>query len=322
MLSNSEQPLYIYIMGRGHSGTTILELLLNRSANLAAMGEVDKLGLQTYRDERTRWIGQCSCGERPQNCPLWGRIIKYIEDSQQVDFIREPFTWRISDVGLEEEYGWQKPFPSIWHAGHRLIRTIAYHGRGSNAGPFTRIYQNWVQNRDKVAGLYAAQQNVIGVVDSSKDPLQMRDIVAHSSLPVKILFLTRDVRGLAWSAVRTGRWTAQTEAMDWARLNSQMLRCLGGIDRNQWIHVRYENLCSNTDSELSRIHNFLQIDRQAQLPAQERIRRHTIAGNRVRFRDLEEIREDCAWRDNLTTTQLEAVVNAAGSVAEQLGYSL
>ncbi|RZI59772.1 MAG: hypothetical protein EOP14_03805 [Pseudomonas sp.] len=64
------------------------------------------------------------------------------------------------------------------------------------AGPFSGRYRTWIENRDFAAITFVRLCGVEAVVDASQDPLQMRDMVTYSKIPVKLLFLTQDVRGL------------------------------------------------------------------------------------------------------------------------------
>ena len=119
-------PTYIYIAGRGHSGSTLLTMLLARHRDVEAVGEMSLLSLQIARDETTRWVGRCSCGERPIDCSMWGKVLSDIESEEGVDFKSNPFAWRVSDVGMEEEYRGAAPFrvPFVWLRNRfwRLIR--------------------------------------------------------------------------------------------------------------------------------------------------------------------------------------------------------
>ena len=316
----TDSPTMVYIVGRGHSGSTMLELLLNRSRNIAAMGEIDMLALQIYRDNKTRWVGRCSCGSRPFDCKYWRAVLRDVASVYQKDIIAAPFSWRISDVGLEEEFGIHAPLSWMTYKFHRVLRTYAYAGPGHSVGPFERTYRNWIKNRDFVATSYANHRDVSGVVDASKDPLQMRDIVKYSKLKTKILFLTRDVRGLVWSALRKKRLTARQEAISWAKLNRRTYNLLKGVDPDMWMQVKYEDICANTEDSLEQIHKFLELPKQGLTPEEELARRHTIAGNRTRFRLLDEIKEDLGWRENLSHEDLRMVNEIAGDISSTLGY--
>ena len=105
-----DEPTCIYIAGRGHSGSTLLTLLLARHPKVAAVGELSLLSLQIARDESTKWVGRCSCGERPLECPVWGPPLREIEAENGVDLATDPFGWRVSDVGMEEEHRRRAPF--------------------------------------------------------------------------------------------------------------------------------------------------------------------------------------------------------------------
>lgn len=321
-MTNTQAPTFIYIVGRGHSGSTMLEILLNRNSKIAAMGEIDMLGLQIYRKEQTRWIGTCSCKSRPENCVIWSKVLSSIKLKHSADIIKSPFCWRISDVTTEEEYGFRRPIAWITYKLHRIIRTFLYTPKKTYNSPFSRLYLRWILNRDEVARAYAHVCGVEAVVDASKDPLQMRDIVAHSELPLKIIYLTRDVRGLAWSAVKKKRHNVIREAREWKKLNSRIIKLLEGVPKSMWHQVRYEDLCSSPSDTLNDIYKFIGLGNNLHTPAEEFEKRHTIAGNQTRFRPLNKIKEDLAWQENLSQQQLNAITNIAGDLAAELGYEI
>ena len=59
--------MYLYIAGRGHSGSTILDILLGNSGAIESVGElVSDIGKETG--------GQCSCGLAINDCPYWQAV--------------------------------------------------------------------------------------------------------------------------------------------------------------------------------------------------------------------------------------------------------
>jgi hypothetical protein len=64
-------PMYVYIMGRGHSGSTILDILLGSSAAIESIGE-----LVSGAADPTH---VCSCGATPTNCTFWSRVRAEVE---------------------------------------------------------------------------------------------------------------------------------------------------------------------------------------------------------------------------------------------------
>ncbi len=62
---------YVYIMGRGHSGSTVLDALLGNAENARGVGEM-VMGIDgTY---------PCSCGRYVLECSFWGKV-KQIYDT-------------------------------------------------------------------------------------------------------------------------------------------------------------------------------------------------------------------------------------------------
>jgi hypothetical protein len=65
--------VYLYIMGRGHSGSTILDILLGGGAAVESVGELVS-GLEWY-EAGTR----CACGAAMRDCPFWTEVRRRFE---------------------------------------------------------------------------------------------------------------------------------------------------------------------------------------------------------------------------------------------------
>ncbi|MFC1680860.1 sulfotransferase [Pseudomonadota bacterium] len=319
----SKQSLSLaYIVGIGHSGSTLLELLLNRNVDIAAMGEINLFNLQLFRNENTRWVGKCSCGKRPFDCPVWSNVIRTFETRHGVDLKLDPFRRSVGDVGLEKEYGRKAVFDWLTNRWHRAVRTLAYNSSPAILKPFDLYYRLMIQRRDEIIRSYAEQQDAGIVVDASKDPLRICDLQQYSEIPTKILFLTRDVRGFAWSGIKKRREDARSAAAKWAHVNGKCLNMLKNVNGDSWRHVKYEDLCSNHEGELDRIFQFLGVENRTIDPADEYRKRHTIAGNRIRFRRLDHVVPDNDWKRRLSAREIEQIADVAGTFADRLGYDL
>jgi hypothetical protein len=314
-------PLCIYIAARGHSGSTMFELLLNRYTEIAAVGEIDQLPLQIVRDGvDTKWVGLCSCESRPSDCEIWRAVFDRVSSDRDIDLSENPFALPVSDIGLSQEFGWGRPVEQVKFAMHRAVRGMS-HRLGLRLPPVFP-YRAWVRNRDLIYRVIAKKRGVSAIVDASKDAFQMSDLLRYSELSVKVLFLTRDVRGNVWSSVRRNDASAADEARNWASVNGQIYSRLKAMPQSSWMHVKYEDICSNTDVTMDRIMRFLGIDCRAVSPAEEQARRHTIAGNKVRFAPLNAIRHDQSWRENLSSQQIEEIRRIAGPLARTLNYRI
>ena len=73
-------PMYLYVMGRGHSGSTILDILVGGSASVESLGELTS-GLKHYETG-----GHCACGALVRECPFWDEVRRRFE-AQGFDWI-------------------------------------------------------------------------------------------------------------------------------------------------------------------------------------------------------------------------------------------
>lgn len=66
-------PSLIYIAGLGHSGSTLLDILLSSQPGITGLGEVDTL---IHHEKRETFLKKfqkrpCTCGKLPADCPVW-----------------------------------------------------------------------------------------------------------------------------------------------------------------------------------------------------------------------------------------------------------
>lgn len=65
----------VYIVSPSHSGSTLLDLLLNAHSQMASVGELKKFGTVTLTGDRP-----CSCGEKPlSGCDFWPRVVSRLK---------------------------------------------------------------------------------------------------------------------------------------------------------------------------------------------------------------------------------------------------
>ena len=64
----------IFIGGHEHSGSTILDLYLQRHPKVVSVGEAGKLERYTRGAQRDRTTSHCRCGSVFRECPFWSRV--------------------------------------------------------------------------------------------------------------------------------------------------------------------------------------------------------------------------------------------------------
>jgi hypothetical protein len=70
--------MFIYIMGRGHSGSTILDLLLGNASQVQSVGE--------FISGVDRYDALCSCGQKFRDCDFWKCVRRWFEETTKISW--------------------------------------------------------------------------------------------------------------------------------------------------------------------------------------------------------------------------------------------
>jgi hypothetical protein len=178
-------------------------------------------------------------------------------------------------------------------------------------------------------------------VDKGNHALRLKYLLRIPSFDVKVIRLIRDGRAVALTymdpagfadaedpALRGGGSGGQREderlsmaqaAHQWRRCNEEAENVLRGLDKSQWIEVRYEELCKDKENTLGRLFKFLGLDPDKR--AREfRTVEHHVVGNGMRLDATSEIQLDERWRDKLTEYDLRVFDDVAGEKNRRYGY--
>ena len=310
---------YVYILGGSHSGSTLLELLLGAHPQLVPIGEIDKLSLQFARGDRL-----CSCRAYPTECPVWTTVTQAVKERYGVDLREQPFAFRVSDIGWEEDCGWRATGHWLAHKSSRLWRYMAYRHIPimRHMIALSRFHHRWAERRLFVADFIRQFHNASGVIDSSKDYLGVRDLEVTLGDELKTIFLTRNVYGSVWSTMKANpSVTLEQASHQWVKVNARSLRMLQHVSKNYWIHLKYEELCNHLEDSLKQLCRFLGYDFDPIMYDLSPYHHHTIAGNKIRIEAIGHIQEDMSWKQNLSATDVRRIDRIASYMSVQLGYA-
>ncbi len=309
---------YIYILGAGGSGSTMLERLLGGHPHLEPLGEIDKLSLQFARGDRF-----CGCKEYPTKCYVWKTVAEAIKERYDVELMTQPFEFRVSDVGWEEDWGWRATKHWLKHKNSRLWRYLAYRRTPlmRHVATLHRTHHRWVEHRLFVADIIRQYHNATGVIDNSKDYLGFRDLEAEIGDDLKTIFITRSVYSSVWSIMkRNPNMSIEHATQEWTKVNARSLQMLQGIPQDRWIHLKYEDLCHNLEESLKQLCDFIGYDFDLSMCDLSRSDHHTIGGNKIRLEAISKLQEDTSWKQNLSTANVQRITKIASGLSAQLGY--
>lgn len=269
--------MYIYVSGRGHSGSTVLDVLLGNSKSVVSVGELAS-GLG-----RMQTGGTCSCGYTTDDCQFWAKV-------------RTRFA-RLTDRS------WEDAAESVYRFAHiRNIRHALFGGRRHRVPtkPMADVVDD-IRTLQQAITEVSARPHLL---DSSKEItlaitlLRFRSSTRVIHLvrnPVAVVgshywrfrswggyfkFLRRVYRApflsLPFMAVASTSWLVGNSLCELMHL----------IDRRRVFRLRYEDLCERPQQTLEELGDWLNIDLADVAAKVERNGNlrigHNIGGNHVR----------------------------------------
>jgi hypothetical protein len=291
--------LTVYIVGSGHSGSTLLDLILGAHSAAFSLGEIDRF------DQYRLSNGRCTCGEPMGTCPFWSCVLSGLKGADLATSLRYPRgASRLRQLKYVLSVGL-----SYWLPPHVLCPIL-----GTLAPPAYRQALNAHALFDQVRRISEKPL----VVDSSKACHRMKFLWLTRPASTRVIFLTRDVRGFAHSYMRKHGLSASEAAKLWMRGNRRVMRMLRTIPRSCYAHVRYEQISREPEATSARLCHFLGLEFEPDMLRLGSQTNHMIGGNRMRLAHRIQIAEDLGWREALSSADLDAVDHIAGRLNRRL----
>jgi hypothetical protein len=252
----------LYIISLSHSGSTLLDVMLNAHPDVFSVGELKQLNRFARLQKVNTRSNRCTCGaETVWTCPVWSKVNALAEAETGSD---------LGEINVEN-YSDEAGF-----------------------------------NRDNVA-LFKAIAAVTGkkfIVDSSKQWLRLRLLIANPEIEVFPIFLLRNPKGQIWSSMRKRNAELSKFIHRYVASNRVSYNLVKDIPHAV---VHYEDLVQYPQETLRGLMQQVGLDfdeRQLHWAAQVR---HNVGGNRMRWRQRSKLRMDETWRQGLTLVQKLAI---------------
>ncbi|WP_436514892.1 sulfotransferase [Ekhidna sp. To15] len=276
----------VYIAPSGHSGSTLLDVILNQSTDTFSVGEF------MFFDEWVKEDHKCSCNKNVSQCRFWHEIISSFE-SQCVS-LRGPqklvdrFTLMSSFSKAERK--------NYYQANHKLLSEVQ-----TKSG--ARI-----------------------IIDSSKSISRLKLLHSSGLFDIKVIHLIRNGWDYVSSGKKPKRRTSQEgdsftkglavwrTALRWFLTNRILEKFIRKNDISYML-VRYEDLCNDTRNTISKLNEFLNLEIKENLTKLDLKDIHNISGSRWRHNDHLVIKSSSSFRDsNLSTLEKLSFNLIAGSL--------
>lgn len=289
----------LYIAGYGHSGSTILNILLGQHEKVLGAGELFRLASAWQHNE------YCSCGKPLPQCQLWRAIVDRWSTLARTDPIRD--------------------YPACQVACETRL-PLAKHERSA----YAHLTRSLFAAAREVSGKSL-------IVDASKLPQRARALMRVDGLEVRLVHLVRDARGVAWSlrhrlpknlaaglqSEKRGKSVVRT-ALLWAESNLGAERAVRQLGPARASRITYEDFVTDPTAALAVMGEMCGIDFSALSAGLARgdplSTNHVMAGNRLRMNGGTALRPDFRWRQQLPWSQRRLIETLCAPLLYRYGY--
>jgi Sulfotransferase family len=315
-VSESVAPIKVLsVVGPGRSGTTVLGSILGEIEGFESTGELRWLWERGVQEQRP-----CGCGQPPEKCEVWGRVVKETSTSSTPG---QP-QWT-----LEQLVGSQHEIAHLTNR-QRVLRSVR--------GP----HEDWEQLdrvRAAIGAAVHAFADVTGarvVIDTSKRPHDAAVFAGVPDIDHYVVHVVRDPRAVvhSWRRAKTFTVAGRTRTMKARRMPSSVRRwvanCIGSemlrrqIPTSRWLEMRYEDFATDPHGAVDQILELLGENGQPPFESDDTVLLHTnhmVAGNPSRFTiGSVKIRPDEAWRTKMPVRDQHLVAFATKPLMMRYGY--
>ena len=269
-----EEPIkVVFILGSGHSGSTILDLLLNAHPDIVGLGEAEKIGVKVANPEN-----HCSCGKDFVECPFWG---PYVNAPEQQAFLKK-----------QVRHIYQSKLDFL--LGRKHYRFLEYGEGHTTPEEYVRASESLYRYALEKSGAHV-------VVDSTKGAFRPEALLRYgANVELYIIHLVRDGRGVVWSYKKKYPGTLSW-VMRWVLSNLKVAILRSRIQARSR-RITYEALVADPKALVTSIVRDLGLDEGKWNPDFRSVAHHYIAGNFLATASDAAIQADVAWKHEMPHT--------------------
>ena len=293
------------ILSSGHSGSTLLDIILGSIPGVFSMGEFHYLSWQAWRNGEQSGNGQdlCTCGNSFVQCPVWGEVIREVSKQHGFDYQSDPLKLNLVLYGRDSYFNETRFLD-------RLLRELVCRSFKSpfgakalqrllNAPLRRKIINNW----DVFDAVFKHEGSAC-IVDSTKDVARFQALWQQRSSQIVPLVLYRNARGIASSALKYGR-EPKADLDAWLKnYNQRIFPVLSRLEC-EYETVEYEALTKEPAAVRSRIASRIGLGGPSCPETFIAKDYHLVAGNPMRYQSEIKVRYDDSWQTRLTPELLD-----------------
>ncbi len=267
-IKNKKKIPVIMLVGEGHSGSTLLDLIMDSHSQVVGVGEL------SHYDKHLKLGGLCSCGRLIKDCKFWQKVF------EDVDSSKLPLIYR-----KKGDFLCNKNIYFYYKDSEKKLDRVDYTNTAE------QVYKNILQFSGKKI-----------VFDSSKDYDRAEALIKfNQNLDITLLHLVRDGRGVAYSNIKLGR-NGYEFMKKWmiSNLKIELVKKRNKNVRN--IFILYEDFVKNPERVLKYILNQVDLSFEDKMLNFGNVIHHQPGGNfnlRIKAK-TDEIKLDEKWKRKMS----------------------
>jgi hypothetical protein len=318
----------IFIVGAGHSGSTLLAKALNAHSKIFALSEIDNF----YNDIHINNDAHCGCNVLLRECPFWEDINQKLKEVLNFGIKDHPNLFRMSKTE-----GRDRIFNRITF---RMSRIAAY-----VFGLHSKHIQTRMYNIKVLFDLIIDKTKTPYLVDSSKSAKRaylLKHYFKNYGYDVKVIHLVRDGRAVLYSYLKgyykvklknpkTGEYEMKTFYSDrkhkpkdvisaWKKNNFIAELLHKRLSRDSYILLRYEDYANSPETVLRQLISLLGLEYEDAMIDLNRYDNHMVAGNASRINATRIHKPINNWIELLKEEDKTYFNRKAGWLNKKYGY--
>ncbi len=304
----------IHIISDYRSGSTLLDQLLGAHPAICSIGELHHLRAYVLGDRNLHNPAYplcCSCGNNVTECSFWHEIEKQLEMPLS--------SLRLSPRVLDHRPGGTGLKSYIRAKIRSRARSILASPRHRAVDVLFSVDQ-FIRDNYRLFDALLRQTGAEYVVDSSKALVRCRILQEAQPNRNRVILLCRDYRGVVHSKMNRGK-ELQASARSWAERVKRMDSLVADMPDDRVYRLRYEDLCTETDSAIQDVCRFLSLEYSPTMMTRPTDDIHQIGGSPSKFQtDRKRVKLDTAYENAFTPDELDLLRSIVGDTAKSWGY--
>lgn len=317
----------IFLIGAGHSGSTLVSKTLNSHSKMFAISEIS----QFYKDIQID-NALCGCESYLRECEFWNDIDSNLQKKLGYGIKESPNLFRISR-DLDKN--------SVLNKGvFKISRLLALNFKIRSA-----FINNRLKNICVLFDVIFEKTKAEVIIDSSKSAKRaaiLKPFFVKEGYNVKIIHLIRDGRAVFYSYKKgyyklkiknesTGIYEMKTVFTGVPKTDEEIIGIWKKDNRlssyyhnfftsSNYYKLYYESFTNNPKEEFQKLINFIGFEFEDEMLDLTRYKNHMVAGNASRINATSIHAPLEIWRDNLTIDELAYFNKKARRMNESFGY--